>query len=302
MEETKVRPHHQPTQNVCSARIYPHGTITDRGRFTPSAETKRLARARRRSKRSAITTFSSASAARLRRLLIQVCGPAEWECFGATLTVPGPPITAEEWRMVWNCFRHKMKRLGNLALIWRIELQKRGQPHIHCICWGRHGEGRIREYWFDALALLGPTSGAANIDYESTITCGADHGELRPGWADVTTRWMWPGACEHAVKIDRLNGKDSIGWWRYIASHASKAKQSQLGWQGRQWGILNGGLIDRAQAILVELPEKALVKACRYLQRLTKSRFVSGHGRQSWFASPATVQRLLEWAKSEIPM
>jgi hypothetical protein len=301
MNETTDSAARRETRTVCAAHIYPHGTITDRGHMKKKASAVKRPKRKIRP-RSAITTFSRASASRLRRLLIQVCGPEGWRCFGLTLTVPGPPITDEEWRKIWACFRHKMKRLGNLALVWRIELQKRGQPHIHCICWGKNGQGRIREYWDDALALLGPLEGPVNINYESTITCGADHGELRPGWASVTTRWMWPGAREHAVRVDSLYEKDPIGWWRYIASHASKAKQSQLGWKGRQWGVMNGGLIGRDKPVLVQLSERALVKASRYLQRLTKSRFVSSHGRQSWFANPVTVQRVFEWAKAEVPM
>jgi hypothetical protein len=112
-------------------------------------------------RRSAISTFSRNSALRLRRLLAQVICPAGWMCFGMTLTVPGPNITPEEWRKVWKDYCRRLRRMGCVALIWRIELQTRGQPHIHCICWCKEGPHDPREAWFYALDVLGPYEGPA---------------------------------------------------------------------------------------------------------------------------------------------
>jgi len=296
---TRAMPVYQPPQSICAVQIYTHGTLTDRGVRTKTAGV----RPGSTRKRSAIETLSRASAARLRRLLAQTKGPGGWACFGATLTVPGPPVSVREWHRIWNAYRHKLLRLGNITLIWRIELQERGQPHVHCVCWGKNGSGRLREYWLDALDILGPYEGPAEMEHESTITRTdgkrTDTGEFKPGFAKVTTRSIWPGAFEHSVKTDGLGPGDKTGWWRYLAAHASKSKQAQLGWKGRQWGVVNKGLLDREEPVLIELTHRAMNKVIRCLRKITKCRFASGHGRQTWFVRPESVARICGWAKGE---
>ena len=294
MEESRVRSPYQPPQEICSLRVYPHGTITDRGHVNVQVKHTLPLKCR-----SAITTLSKASRSRLRRLLATTRGPDRWPCFGATLTIPGPPVTDAEWRRIFRAFRSRLIRLNNIALIWRIELQKRGQPHLHCICWGQTGSGRLRECWLDVLGLLGPYEGPADITRESSITSGKEHGEFKPGWASVTHRGLWQGAERKAVMIHGLRKNDDMGWWRYLAAHASKSKRSQLGWQGRQWGVVNRRLLDREESILLELPVKAMFKVLRCLQKIANCRFASGHGRQTWFVLPTTTKRLCEWAMAE---
>ena len=168
-----------------SIRIHTHGAITDKG--SPFPARKPLPHAIR--KRSAITTLSKASAARLRRFLAQAKGPEGWLCFGITLTVPGPPITVSEWRRLWSAYRSRIHRLKNFTLIWRIEMQERGQPHVHCVCWGKTGPGRLREHWLETLGILGPFEGPYDIDREITVTCSdGNYCEIKPGHAIVTHR------------------------------------------------------------------------------------------------------------------
>jgi hypothetical protein len=302
MEETAVRPHHTRRQEHCTLRIYPNGTITDRGSLEKNTQPTATKRPRTKKKRGPVTEFSKASGSRLRRELAQTCGPDGGVCFGATLTVPGPNITIEEWRRLWKAFYCRVRRMDEAGLIWRIELQERGQPHIHCICWGRRKvvAARLKEHWLECLRILGPYEGPADIKFESSVTIGKDHGEFKPGWAKVTSREYWPGAYEHAVKIDGLDEKDDIKWWRYLAAHTSKSKQAQLGWKGRQWGKVNKAMLAHAKPTVIELPAKAMDKVIRYLKRLTHCHKASGHGRQTWFVSRETVMRLGEWAKREV--
>lgn len=91
-----------------------------------------------------------------------------------------------------------------------------------------------------------------------------------------------------------------MGWWRYTVAHASKSKQAQLGWKGRQWGVVNRALLALATPTVITLKRKAMYKARRCLQRLTGCRYASGHGLQSWLATPAPVVRACDWAKSEV--
>lgn len=296
MEDTVVRPAIARRQETCTVQIYPSGTITDRGHIENTTVLSHSNQPKKR--RSAVTTFSRASASRLRRLLAQTRGPEGWECFGVTFTVPGPAIPDPEWRRLWNAYRRKLLRLGGVALIWRIELQERGQPHLHCVCWAQDiaKSAFIRIHWIKNLALLGPYEGPAELKLESSVTRGKEHGEFKPGWASVTTRELWPGVFEHSVKVEGLDAEDDQKWWRYLAAHTSKSKQAQLGWKGRQWGKVNGQLLDLYEAVQVELPRKAANKVYRCLKRLTKTRFASTHGRQTWFVPPAEVKRLCDWA------
>lgn len=305
MEEAPARTHYPHRQESCAFDIYPNGTISDRGHLEQE-ETLTFPKHPRRKgkgKRSAITSFSKQSASRLRRLLAQTRGPEGWECFGLTLTVPGSIIITEtEWRRLWNAFRQKLLRFGGVTLIWRIELQTRTQPHVHCVCWGKNKASRIREYWLDTLDLLGPYNGPARIKTGRTVThsdgtlsefkAGGDSG---PGWAIVPSRRLLPGADSRAVNVDGLDGKDKLGWWRYLAAHTSKAKQSQFGWKGRQWGKVNGQLLDLDEATSVELPRKSADKVYRCLRRLTNCHYASSHGRQTWFVHPSIVKRLCDW-------
>ena len=296
MEKTINSPRNLPLTADCAVHIYKRGTITVRGRPKLPALTNRP---RPKARRSKIKTFSRQSAARLRRRLVQTKGPDGWRLFAASLTVPGPLITDVQWRRVWSVFRQKLRRYGKNTFIWRIELQERGQPHAHCVGWGKYGATRIHEYWLDSLGVLGPYEGPASIDFEGYVRCSdGNHSEFKPGWITCTHRGVWPGAEEHAVDIQSLDG-DCTGWWRYIASHTSKSKQAQLGWQGRQWGTVNGRLLDLEEPELIELKGKAADKTVRGLRKVTGCRHASGHGRQSWFDKPETSRRLCEWAEAE---
>ena len=294
MNATQANPSHPHGQTTCTVAIYPHGTITDRGHLESlkwKSGTKRKG-----GRRSAIITFSRQSAARFRRLLAQIIGPKGWLCFGMTLTVPGPNITPEEWDRLWCAYCQRLRRIGYIALIWRIELQQRGQPHVHCICWSKDGPDKIRTAWFEALGLLGPYEGPAVTVRGVAKVATEKNSENTQELMHVSHRAFWPGACEHAVRIDSIGSENDMGWWRYLAAHASKSKQAQLGWKGRQWGIINGRLLDRATPILIKLPKKTEAKLFRYMPKLSRCRFASPHGKQTWFGRPPNVLRLCRWA------
>jgi len=284
-------------ETTCVVNVYPHGTITDRGPIkTPKWKWKTGTVRKVGGLRSVISTFSHKSAARLRQLLAQIVCPAGWPCFGMTLTVPGPNITPEEWRRLWCAYYHILRRMGNVALVWRIELQTRGQPHIHCICWCKDGPYYVREAWFYALAILGPYEGPAVTAQGNAKLTQNESGETVQETIRVHDRAFWKGAVQHAVRIDEIGDESNIGWWRYLAAHASKSKQSQLGWKGRQWGVFNARHLDLAKPVLIELTRKAEVLVMRYLKRLIRCRFASPHGKQTWFITPSTAKRLAEWA------
>lgn len=309
LNENAVSPVTRPN-TTCVVNVYPHGTITDFGSLETLTGVRHTPPKTLRSK---VRTFSRASAARLRQLLATAKGPDDWFCFGVTLTVPGPPISTGEWRRLWRAYNQRLRRIGNVLMVWRIELQVRGQPHVHCICWGTHTEGEfngrwanslqcvLKQHWLDTLGILGGCSGPARTKLEGQFfTDDGEEVEFERGHASVSHRRYWPGAKKHAVKFDGLGAGDRIGWWRYLAAHASKSKQAQLGWQGRQWGVVNRSRLDHEEPISIELPRRAMYRVIRCLRRLTGCRFASGHGKQTWFNLPATSQRLCDWAKAEL--
>lgn len=254
-------------------RISGHGTVTDRssGVVFPRSGG---------GQRGAVQGFTPASARRLRRLLVEWTGPAEskWN-FGFTLTVPGPLITGAEWRRMWDAYRHRINRLG-VTVVWRIELQRRMQPHVHLVAWGpQHTSYDVGSEWREVLKLLGP----------------CEHkGE------SYRDRVQIPGAYDHAVLMSEpFYDRDSFGWYRYLAAHASKSKQDQLGWRGRQWGVIGRSRLRPTEALSVKLSDRELCKVIRYLKRLSGCRRAHGRGVQTWFVREGVVLRLCAWAVSE---
>lgn len=168
--------------------------------------------ANKTSKRSAIRNFSDKSSARLRDLLL------ESDCqygkpLGFTCTVPF--ATPYQWRVLLHRFSNRLVRDG-LACIWRVELQKRGTPHLHCIGWasGIEDVGKYWLHWVSACDFVSASSHPWFLIY------------------GFCARWL---------------SRDS--WLVYMCAHSSKHKKSQLGWLGRQWGVINRKLISR------EIPE-----------------------------------------------
>lgn len=258
-----------------------HGLISGRGcqtrvAFRGGANPARGIRGR-------VEGFSRSSARRLRRLLWEVDGPEGWQPYGFSLTVPGPVVGEGDFLRVVNGFRCTAKRAA-LPVVWRIELQRRGQPHMHCIAWaGRSADAaRLGLWgWWDAVRLLGP------------VVWETDKGR----W-EADSRMALPGAEDHASKVDGLQSSDPNGWYRYLASHASKSKQAQLGWKGRQWGVWGRAGLRSTVADLGPLRDAEFWCMVRALRRLTSGRG-GAWGRRVWFCRPETVQRLYQWARIE---
>ena len=57
---------------------------------------------------------------------------ADSEIFAVTLTVPGDVVTPDQWRSLFDAFSKFLSKKG-VGAVWRLETQKRGQPHLHMI-------------------------------------------------------------------------------------------------------------------------------------------------------------------------
>ena len=261
--------------------------------------------------RGRISGWSAASRRRLRKWLLEneaVTGVV----YGVTLTVPGDIITPPEWRRLLNLFSQRLIR-AKVGCVWRLELQTRGQPHLHCLmAEGITGRSSVDFYaWIKCLWL-------SLVD--TLPACDGRIYDPNRGVVDVQhcPRSLLLGAYERAVKVDTDNGDV---WYRYICDHTSKAKQAQIhDWQGfRHWGIIYKAAFRPAPALEVACWHRwQYVSIYRQLRRMSARRIrdprapfgyrlgrsprKSCAGSAVWFGvSPVVVDRLIRWAETLPP-
>lgn len=168
--------------------------------------------------RGKVTRFSSASRLRLREWLLMREVP---KCvqYGVTLTIP----KQQSLDGVLDRFSLAVHRLRTYFLrdcpcggyVWRVELQRNRMPHLHLV------------------VFLPPL-------VDSSFFIGLWSRSLAGLFAIPSL----DAFLSHGVCIKPLDG--NISAYRYICDHAGKRKQAQLGYQGRQWGVVGrGNFIDR---------------------------------------------------------
>jgi len=64
--------------------------------------------------------------------------------------------------------------------------------------------------------------------------------------------------------------KDAGAFMRYVADHASKRKQEQMGWQGRQWGVIGRKWLIRRKGKDLGVSERERFIILRVLRRLRR--------------------------------
>lgn len=220
-------------KSPASIAIGARGFLIDHPYKGPSSQPPQLVGV----KRGKVNSFSSKSAKRLRRALMRAYVPGV-EPYGLTLTVP---ITVDDWHDDWYAcfkrFRQSCLRLpGFVALIWRVELQSRGMPHLHCLVWVKTEWDivRLQDLWRKALngwRLCPPRSVKRKILGE---------------WMEIEAKTQGDAYVDGALDMSRTTTclvdslSESSTSVRYLCDHTSKRKQAQLGYQGRQWGIVGG--------------------------------------------------------------
>lgn len=276
-------------------------------------------------KRGKISGWSLSSRRRMREWMLTHEPREGLISYGVTLTVPGPPPSPDEARKLWNHFtKHYITRNG-CGMVWRIEVQKRGSVHWHCIAAAPaenkpvDGElmnfpGAVRHWWAQSLRVLG-------VVKEWDCKMGKREVTLLNVYRDQII-----GADFHAVDVE--TGGEKGAWMRYLQDHATKAKQEQIAEGfGRHWGVVG------RQSFRETVPSSEMVFTCkasywrfwRAYHRLTqpvmshrhRQRHEKFHNRpfdgkslgwssgrglygvSVWFSKPDTVRRLFEWAERE---
>lgn len=179
-----------------------------------------------------IKGFSAASRLRLRYTLARMQPRNSSDVLsGCCLTIPGAIISQERASKIWKTFARNncRRKFKDIPIVWRVELQKRGQPHWHLTMYlpaGRAGCEIRYEFGQEWRRFI-----------RDTLT--RSDGCLP--WSVETDQ----GFELYGVKWKNLCSMDSAT--KYLApelDHESKHKQDQLGWKGRQWGIINRDAID----------------------------------------------------------
>ena len=210
--------------------------------------------------RGEIKGFSAKASGRLRQWLVEnwSAAPSCRNPFAVTLTAR-TAFSPSEWRSVVKRFRQTLSRkCPAWAWCWRVELQRRGTPHLHCILWAPAIEAR----------MLYP--------------------QIRGWWLQATRETGDQASRQHAVKLRDIDGGQGSGWMVYCAMHNSKANGAQLGWIGKQWGLWNvSAWAPRpASAVVVGPPAPARLAFVRRLRRWSRGRT----GRAKPLAPPWRVQ------------
>lgn len=268
-------------------------------------------RSKDRTQRGQITNFSTHARQRLRRLLVESTVPNS-ERLGFTLTLPWRDIEWDgkamaEFRECFNRFGVKFRRsFPKSAAIFRVELQKRKAPHVHAI-WFLHNDDIIAR----DLSIDLPSGRKVKIRAIRELFCRGANDEISRLWCSCVPIRKGDnvrGFFEHGTQVDDIVSDGAM--FRYLADHASKSKQAQLGYQGKQWGVLGGkNLVKvepdtfdfrksrkgfKSKAVLI----RNLQKICRYRVKKPGAPFgscyrKSGRTVGTFYASELSVKRLL---------
>lgn len=262
-----------------------------------------------RKQRGKITNFSTHARQRLRRLLVESSLPNS-ERLGFTLTLPWRGIVWDEkamseFRDCFNRFGLKFRRtFPNSAAIFRVELQQRKAPHIHAVWFLHNDDIKARDLRVDV------PHGTPTATVRALLCCCANN-EISRLWCScvpIRATDNVRGFFEHGTQVDDIASDGAM--FRYLADHTSKSKQAQLGYQGKQWGVLgrkNLVIVEpdtfdfnrsesgcKSKSVLV----RNLQKICRYRVSKPGAPFGSCYRKSArtvgtFYASEFSVKRLL---------
>lgn len=200
-----------------------------------------------------ITTFSRHSQRRLRETLA-MAKPRNTssKVFGFTFTIPGDELPPDKVRQIWHMFQTEVTRsYRDVGMVWRIELQTRvdrRQAHWHAVVWIPEKNG------IPAIAR--------------GVMLAATYRKIVLARVGALTERTLRGFDRFGVDIKPLDGSTPSGIITYLCDHATKHKQAQLGWKGRQWGVVNRKSLTFEGDTVLEVDERTHKRAARQFRRL----------------------------------
>lgn len=221
--------------------------------------------------------YSSASFRRLREYVIT--HSASGECWGLTFTVPGlDNLTVDEFKILHHAFCSWLNK-HKFALVWRVELQRRGMPHLHCVFFGTmYNWMRICNEWFTLL------NGRKVWSVEKVSAVCSELIEMPRSWVN---------GASHAVDVCKLDGGFSA--FRYLVAHMSKAKRDQLGWRGRNWGVVSRSKFHEMEKRSVWINESQYIKVLRWVRRWTRRKVYARRGCAWWVSDSRVLGSMLDF-------
>lgn len=217
--------------------------------------------------RGEIKCFSRHASLRLRRALVSMSSSFKGSCVGITLTLPFKgdfnnkgeyKILARAYKIAFNRFGVSMRRrFSSSCGIFRHELQRRRVPHCHVVFF-------LSDIDFK-LVHFGRNS---NIDDLRAIVYSYWLSALQGFTFEANLK----GFVKHGIKLDKIDTRDNIAFFRYLCDHASKHKREQLGYLGKQWGFINRALFVPSPSVEVSFRNthqknvfvRHVRKCCRY--------------------------------------
>lgn len=190
--------------------------------------------------RSYVSGFSGASRLRLMRLLATLrrdCVP-----IFITLTYPSSwPNTPKEWKRHLDTLAKRLRRrFPDCAMVWKLEAQRRGAPHFHCLLYGVY---KIPDDFRTWLSLSW---------YE--IVASGDERHLRAG-SRIEYLRSYRGAMSYAAKyMDKTVDELPEEWGR----------------PGRFWGVTGREYLPVGEVIQVPLSWSESVTLQRWVRRYAK--------------------------------
>lgn len=198
-------------------KVYPGKGVVLDGGFTA----RRLNPGLTEQKRAKITGWSRASRRRMRRFLIENSFPPGWAEFGVTLTIPGTDRenVLRNWTELRRQFFQHLK-MSDFAGVWRLELQSRGLPHLHCL-FGRDMSKPLRFQRRDYSVPCGlqdckvPDKKSGEKTSECRRVKWPEHCRVYDFFADVWFHYLakcvpLPDGYKTAVKVQNLNWLNGI--------------------------------------------------------------------------------------------
>lgn len=227
----------------------------------------------KRAKRGKVEGLSIASRRRLREALASarpVDEGKEYAVIGLCLTIPNPEGVLDDEKAtqyaasldkMFAAWHHRMsKKWPSVGWIWRIELQRSKMPHVHLVGYvpqddllkphvvGEPSDDAVERVVSRWLPLLPDCRSLGYVADDVRFSWKAN----KYGWGvtpavawDAKEAWLsglkkqglWKAEADvRAVDAQLLTSRNCI---HYLCDHQSKRKQEQLGWKGRQWGIVN---------------------------------------------------------------
>lgn len=265
-----------------NALLYQNGICLDMGSpFSKNDSERKKRNGKKGGKRGNLTgKFSIASFRRLRQYCIT--HDVEGTCWGVTLTVPGLDIVPSD---TFKSLIHKLGVFCNgygIPLIWRCELQRRGQPHLHLVVYtDAFGCCHIIRQWHGLVSKLEPVW--------NTERCGEIDDNV------LINRAFLRGS-QHMYDVQELHG--DYRSWRYLVAHASKGKQEQQGWTGRQWGVVCRSEFKELSSQSIELEDREMYCIRRWVRRYSLRR-IGKYGKHFILMSPKDLSRLVSYVKDD---